>query len=67
MAGKSDQFKVLIRKYIGNLILTESKIHYSFPNDQFRIEGFSMPFKFDHNNSGGGVLIYIEKIYLLNN
>ena len=51
--------KVLIKKHIGNLALTESKIDSNFPNAQFRIEGFSMPFKLDCNRFGGGVLIYV--------
>ena len=57
--GKLDQFKVLIGKHIGNLVLTETKIDSTFPNAQFRIEVFSMLFKLDRNRVGGGVLIYV--------
>ena len=59
--GKLDQLKVLIVNNIDILVLTETKMDSSFPNAEFRIDGFSSPFRFDRNRFGGGVLIYVRE------
>ena len=56
-----DQLKVLIVNNIDILVLTETKMDSSFPNAEFRIDGFSAPFRFDRNRFGGGVLIYVRQ------
>ena len=61
IVGKFDHFKVLIENNINILVLTETKFHSSFPNAQFRIDGFSATFRLDENRIGGGVLIYIRE------
>ena len=61
LSAKFDQLKLLIGKNIDILVLTEIKIDNSFPSAQFRIEGFSMPFRLDRNRFGGGVLIYVRE------
>ena len=52
--------KSIIGKNIDILVITETKIDPSFPNSQFQIDGFSMPFRFDRNRFGGGVIIYVR-------
>ena len=59
--------KVLIENNIDILVLTETKIDSGFPNAQFRIDGFSEPFRLDQNKFGGGVLIYIREDILVSN
>ena len=54
--GKFDHLKVLIVNNIDILVLTETNIDSSFPNSQFRIDGFSAPFIFDQNKFGVGIL-----------
>ena len=61
IVGKFDHFKVLIENNIDILVLAETKIDASFPNAQFRIDGFSAPFTLDRNRFGGGVLIYVRE------
>ena len=61
IVGKFDHFKVLIENNIDILVLTETKIDASFPNAQFRIDGFSAPFRLDRNRFGGGVLICVRE------
>ena len=58
LPGKFDQLKVVIENNIDIPIATETKIDSSFSSSQFMIKGFSMPFRFDRNRSGGGVIIY---------
>ena len=46
-------------KYIGILILTETKLDETFLTSQFLIDDFSKPYRFDKNKHGGGVMFYI--------
>ena len=46
-------------KYIGILILTETKLDETFLASQFLIDDFSKPYRFDKNKHGGGVMVYI--------
>ena len=41
------------------LMISETKLDPSFPTGQFHIHGFSEPYRFDGNSSGGGILLYI--------
>ena len=67
IVGKFDHLKVLIENNIDILVLTETKIDSSFPNAQFRIDGFSAPFALDRNRFGGEVLIYVREDILVSN
>ena len=58
---KIDHLKVLIVNDIDILALRETKIDSKFPNAQFRIDGFSPPFRLDRNRFAGGVLIYVSE------
>ena len=60
LPGKFDQLKVVIENNIGILIVTETKIDSNFSSSQFMTEGFSMPFRFDRNRCGGGVIVYVR-------
>ena len=53
LANKFDQLKMITGNIIDILIITETKIHLSFPNSEFIIDGFSMPFRLDRNWFGG--------------
>ena len=41
-------------------MITETKLDDSFPEQQFYIEGFNIPFRLDRNRHGGGLLLYIR-------
>ena len=58
LSDKLDRLKVPIENSIDILIVTEIKIDSSFSSSQFMIEGFWMPFRFDRNRSGAGVILY---------
>ena len=60
LSRKFDQLKTIIGKNIDILVITETKIDSSFPNSQFKIEGFSMPYRFDRNRFGGDVMIFVR-------
>ena len=41
------------------LMITETKLDDSFPEQQFHIESFNIPFRLDRNRHGGGLLLYV--------
>ena len=42
-------------------MISETKLDPSFPTGQFHIHGFSEPYRFDRNSSGGGILLHIRE------
>ena len=42
------------------LMISETKIDESFPFSQFMIDGFSIPYRYDRNAHGGGILVYFR-------
>ena len=51
----------MISETIDILVIAETKIDSSFPTSQFMIEGFMKPFRYDRNQNGGGLFIYVRK------
>ena len=43
------------------LLITETKIHSSFYEGQFEIDGFTTPYRVDRDCHGGGILFYIKQ------
>ena len=44
MLNKYDQLKSMITGNIDILVITETKLNYTFPQSQFFIEGYSKPY-----------------------
>ena len=42
-------------------MISETKLDPFFPTGQFRIHGFSEPYRFDRNSNGGLILLYIRE------
>ena len=42
-------------------MISETKLDESFPIGQFLIDGYTVPFRFDRNGNGGGILLYIRE------
>ena len=59
--GKFDQLKCIIGTNLDILVLQETKIDESFPDNQFLLPFYSKPFRLDRNKSGGGVIIYVKE------
>ena len=59
--NKYEYLKTLIKGNIDILVITESKLDGSFPSQQFAIEAYSLPYRFDRNANGGGVIIYVRE------
>ena len=59
--NKFDQLKVLIKDNIDILVVTETKLDDSFPVAQFKIDGFTTPFRLDRTSNGGGLMIFVRE------
>ena len=42
------------------VVLSETKIDYTFPTGQFQIPGYREPYREDRNAHGGGLLVYVK-------
>ena len=43
------------------LLVSETKIDDSFPNENFLIDGFSTPYRLDRNSNGGGLMLFVRE------
>ena len=50
----------MLSEVLNVLMITETKLDDSFPEQQFHIEGFNIPFILDRNRYGGGLLSYVR-------
>ena len=46
-------------------MLSETKLHDTFTSAQFSIKGFFVPHRLDHNDKGGGIMLYLRKISIV--
>ena len=59
--NKFDVLVDMISNNIDILLLSETKIDDSFPDAQFFIPGFHIPYRLDRSKTGGGVLLYVRE------
>ena len=66
--NKFDQLLSIIQRNVDILVITETKLDYTFPNSQFEIDGYSAPFRLDrintnntNHNMGGGILVFVRE------
>ena len=61
--NKFDMLSDMIKDNIDILMVSETKLDSSFPQAQFRIEGYVPPFRYSHdrNSHGGGILLFIRQ------
>ena len=59
--NKFDFLAQQVKGYIDILMISETKLDESFPVSQFLIDGYIVPFRFDRNGNGGGILLYIRE------
>ena len=61
ISSKFDQLSYQIRDTVDILVVGETKLDDSFPHNQFKISGFSQPYRLDRNRNGGGVMIFVRE------
>ena len=57
--NKFDQLKSMISGKIDILVITETKLNDLFPEAQFFLEGYTMPYRLDRSEHGGGIMIFV--------
>ena len=61
ISNKFDNWKLIIQGKIDIWVITETKTDSAFPLNQFAIQGYSKPYRFDKNRKGGGAFTYIRE------
>ena len=61
ISNKFDNLKLIMQGNIDLLVITETKTDSTFPLNQFAIQGYSEPYRFDRNRNGGCVFIYVRE------
>ena len=59
-----NKYDLLSHYVCGNIdifVITETKLHKSFPRGQFLLHGYSEQFRLDRNQFGGGLLVFIRE------
>ena len=59
IANKFDNLKLIIQGKTDILVITETKTDSTFTLNQFAIQSYSKPYRFDRNRNGGGVFRYV--------
>ena len=59
--NKFDSLIYMLDKNIDIFLTSETKLYDSFPSAPFKIEGFTTPYRYDRNDKGGGLLLYIRE------
>ena len=55
--NKFEQSKETVLKYIGILVVSETKLDETFLESLFLIDGFSKPYRLDRNKNEGEIMI----------
>ena len=58
---KFEALTYIIDNNIDLILISETKLDYSFPIAQFQMKGFSVPYRYDSNEKGGGLPLYIRE------
>ena len=58
--NKVDSLSFMVENNADILLISGTKLDDSFPSGQFKICGFSMPYRYGRNSMGGGFLLYIR-------
>ena len=59
-----NKFDVVTDQISGNvdvMVFSKTKLDDSFPESQFKIPGYSSPFRLDRDMNGGGIMLFVHK------
>ena len=60
LRNKFDQLKILVHNKIDILVVTESKLDDTFPDSQFHIPGYKLPFRKDRNKIVRKIIVFVR-------
>ena len=58
--NKFEILKSMLSGVLDILMITETELDDSFPEQQFHIEGYNIPFRLDQNRHGGELLLHVR-------
>ena len=59
--NKFEMLSNIIKDNLDILMISETKLDLTFSSNQFTIEGYAAPIRFDRNGRGGGIILYIRE------
>ena len=59
--NKSEMLKEVVGNKIDVLLISETKLDNTFPLNQFILEGFTPPYRFDRTTHGGGLMFFVRE------
>ena len=60
MRNKLESLMAAVAGNIHILLITETKMDSTFPENQFYLNGCNVPYRHDRNTNGGGILVYVR-------
>jgi exonuclease III len=61
LRNKFDSLISQLNENLDIILISETKLDDSFPPNQFFIQGYGVPYRFDRNGNGGGMILYIRE------
>ena len=61
MRNKFEFLSTQVKGNIDVLMVSETKIDYTFPVGNFVIDGFSTPYRLDRDSNGGGIMLHVRE------
>ena len=61
MRNKFEFLSTQVKGNIDVLMVSETKIDYTFPVGNFVIDGFSTPYRLDRDSNGGGIILHVRE------
>ena len=59
--NKFDIFVKEMSSLIDIFMISETKLDETFPCSQFKLHGYSFPYRLDRNRNGGGIMLFIKE------
>ena len=59
--NKFDALSLTVKNNVDILMISETKLDYSFPTAQFLLHCFSAPYRLDRNSKNSGILLYLRE------
>ena len=61
LRNKFDALVHIINGNVDILVVVETKLDQTFPENRFRINGFKKPYRRDRTANGGGIMIFVRE------
>ena len=52
---------LFLKHVISDNVISEIKLDDSFPESQFKVPGYSSPFRLDRDQNSGGIMVFVRE------